>query len=88
MIRELRVDPSKCTHCRQCLDVCYTNVIGWDEAKGQPYAQFPLDCQLCCICEDACPGKAITVIPDWSLKYYPDYLSKGGMARVKGKHNG
>ena len=28
MIRELRVDPARCTCCRQCLDVCSTNVIG------------------------------------------------------------
>lgn len=75
MIRVLQVDHARCIHCRQCLDFCSTNVIGWDDAQGIPYAQYPLDCQLCCICEDACPASAITVVPDWSQKYYPAELS-------------
>ena len=83
MIRELNVDQQKCIRCRQCLDFCYTNVIGWDETKKLPFAQYPLDCQLCCVCEDACPAHAITVIPDWSRKYYPAYLSAKNAAAVR-----
>ena len=77
MIKELKVNADLCIHCRQCLDFCYTNVIGWDKQLEKPFAEYPLDCQLCCVCEDACPVKAITVVPDWSLKYYPAFLSKG-----------
>ena len=83
MIRELKVDRQICIRCRQCLDVCYTNVIGWDEKQDIPFAQYPLDCQVCCVCEDACPVHAITVIPDWSQKYYPDYLSERGAAEAE-----
>ena len=39
MIKELNVNPDKCLHCRQCLDFCYTNVIGWDEERQQPFAE-------------------------------------------------
>lgn len=83
MIHELKVDLEQCVHCKQCLEVCYTNVIGWNEELGIPYAQYPLDCQLCCVCEDACPQKAITVIPDWSLKYYPAYLSEAAQEAIR-----
>ncbi|MCF0233109.1 MAG: ferredoxin family protein [Enterococcus sp.] len=90
MIKELKVDKVKCTQCRQCLQVCYTNVIDWDETAGGPVARYPLDCQLCCVCEDACPANAITVVPDWSLKYYAPYLSAAAIEVLKkeGKNYG
>ena len=75
MLKELKVDAGKCVGCKKCLDVCFENVIERDEERGLPYGRYPLDCQICCICETACPAKAITVIPDWSMKYYPKYLS-------------
>jgi NAD-dependent dihydropyrimidine dehydrogenase PreA subunit len=75
MIKELKVDKVKCTKCKLCLDVCFENVIEWDGRLDMPIAKYPLDCQVCCICETACPSKAITVIPDWSAKYYPKYVS-------------
>lgn len=82
MLKELKVDMTKCVHCKVCLDVCFKNVIEWDEEKKIPFGKYPLDCQICCICEAACPQKAIEVIPDWDAKYYPRYVStlKGGTA--------
>ena len=81
MLKELKVDTGKCVHCRTCLDVCFKNVIEWDEERGIPYGKYPLDCQICCICESACPAGAIEVIPDWNQKYYPRYVS--GLGEVK-----
>lgn len=75
MIKELKIDTEKCNHCKACTYVCFTNVIGWDEENRIPYAKYAVDCQVCCICEAACPQKAITVIPDWDNKYYPSYIS-------------
>jgi NAD-dependent dihydropyrimidine dehydrogenase PreA subunit len=75
MLKELQVNAEKCTKCKYCLDVCFENVIEWDDVTNKPYGKYPLDCQVCCICETACPSKAITVIPDWSAKYYPKYVS-------------
>ena len=43
MLKELKVDMSKCVHCKQCLDVCFKNVIEWDEEKQIPYGKYPLD---------------------------------------------
>ncbi len=82
MLKELRVDPDKCTHCKTCAYVCFTNVIEWDEEGEIPYAKYPLDCQVCCICEAACPEGALTVIPDWSKKYFPRYISTMGGSDV------
>ena len=75
MNQELKVNTNICTKCKKCLDVCFENVIEWDDSEDKPIAKYPIDCQVCCICETACPTKAITVIPDWSLKYYPKYVS-------------
>lgn len=78
MLKELKIDLNLCVHCGICKDVCFTDVIRWDEEKRIPVGIYKEDCQLCCICEAACPKQAITVVPDWSLKYYPAYISKGG----------
>ncbi len=75
MLKELKVNEEACTQCKTCTEVCFTNVIEWDEENQKPYAKYPLDCQVCCICEAACPEKALEVVPDWSKKYYPSYLS-------------
>jgi NAD-dependent dihydropyrimidine dehydrogenase PreA subunit len=75
VLKELKIDMDACNHCKTCADVCYVDVIGWDETKRIPYAKYPLDCKVCCICEAACPQHAITVIPAWENKYYPKTLS-------------
>lgn len=79
MLNELRINMEACNHCGTCADVCFTNVIGWDEEKKIPYGKYPLDCQICCICEAVCPQKAITVVPDWNKKYYPKTISTQGV---------
>lgn len=78
MLKKLQVNENFCVHCGVCKDVCFTDVIRWDKQQKIPVAVYKEDCQLCCICEAACPSHAITVIPDWNLKYYPPFLSKGG----------
>lgn len=75
MLKKLKVDDSKCVKCRQCIDICFTNVIELDEEKNRPYGKYPLDCQVCCVCEFACPTRAIEIVPDWDAKYYPPYIS-------------
>ena len=82
MLKELKINPETCIHCGICRDVCFTDVIRWDEDKKIPYGKYPQDCQLCCICEAACPKHAIEVIPDWKKKYYPDCLSAGGREKA------
>lgn len=64
-----------CTGCKRCVEVCFVNVIAWDEKQEKPILAYPEDCQICVYCEKRCPEKALTVIPDWKSKYNPKTLS-------------
>ena len=76
MLKKLSINTEACIRCKTCLDVCFSDVIYWDEATGLPYAKYPEDCQICCVCEDACPKNALTVLPDWTKKHYPRCISE------------
>lgn len=55
--RLFRVDPSKCTACGLCMEVCPTSNITKD-ALGRP--QWDRRCLACLSCEMKCPEEAIT----------------------------
>jgi len=55
--RLFRVDPSKCTACGLCMEVCPTSNITKD-ALGRP--QWDRRCLECLSCEMKCPEEAIT----------------------------
>jgi MinD superfamily P-loop ATPase len=74
-MHRLDVDLDKCSGCRTCLDVCNVNAIGWDEDDGKPTLAYPEDCQVCSVCEHACPEGALEIVPDWAGRYCPPYLS-------------
>jgi NAD-dependent dihydropyrimidine dehydrogenase PreA subunit len=75
VLKELQINKEACNHCKTCKDVCYVDVIRWDEEKRIPYAAYPIDCTVCCICEAVCPQEALIVIPAWENKYYPKSYS-------------
>ncbi len=72
----IKIDKERCTGCQMCVADCFVDVIRWDDAKRIPFAAYPEDCQVCCICEKVCPTGAIEIIPDWGTKYYPRILAK------------
>jgi len=53
-------DYGKCTRCGTCYNLCPLDVIVKDEA-GKPCVKYPDECQLCFICQEECPEKAIHV---------------------------
>ena len=55
--RLFRVDPSKCTACGLCMEICPTSNIAKD-ALGRP--QWDRRCLMCLSCEMTCPEEAIT----------------------------
>jgi NAD-dependent dihydropyrimidine dehydrogenase PreA subunit len=75
MAHRLVVDRDACTACRTCVDVCFVNAIGWGEEAGVPVLAYPGDCQVCCVCERACPEAALEILPDWASRRRLPYLS-------------
>lgn len=55
--RLFRVDPSRCTACGLCMEVCPTANIA-KNAAGQP--EWDRRCLMCLSCEMKCPERAIT----------------------------
>lgn len=66
---------SACLSCRACVDFCFVNAIAWDEERSRPVMKYGQDCQICGVCETACPAGALTIIPDWAGQYQPRLLS-------------
>lgn len=82
-MHRLDIDTEKCTGCGTCLDACNVIAIGWDESGTKPTMAYPDDCQVCSVCERACPEEALTMVPDWAARYCPPYLSGSkGSGRV------
>ena len=83
MAHRLNVDADACTACLTCVDVCFVNAIGWDEAADAPILAYPADCQVCCVCERACPESALEVVPDWAGRRPRPYLSEAGREAIR-----
>jgi flavodoxin/ferredoxin len=56
--RLFRVDPSKCTACGLCIQICPTGNITKDHLSGLP--KWDRRCLVCLSCEMKCPEEAIT----------------------------
>jgi NAD-dependent dihydropyrimidine dehydrogenase PreA subunit len=76
MAPEVKFDLNLCNGCKTCVDACYVDIIHWDNLKNFPVANHPEDCQICRVCEKNCPVNAITIIPNWSSKYFPRVLAE------------
>ena len=74
-MHRLDMDAGECTGCRTCLDACNVNAIGWDDSVDRPTLAYPEDCQVCSVCEQACPEGALVMVPDWAGRYCPPHLS-------------
>jgi len=53
------VDPTRCTGCGWCPDVCPTDCLAM--SKHLPWLPRPLDCVSCGLCAFICPADAITM---------------------------
>jgi len=55
----IRIDEQACVSCALCVDVCPTDVLGFDEAKGIPFVAKAGECFGCLACSEECPAEAI-----------------------------
>lgn len=61
----IRIKMEICSGCKTCVRACFVNAIRWDPARKKPVVAYPEDCVHCNFCELYCPGKCITVTPDF-----------------------
>jgi NAD-dependent dihydropyrimidine dehydrogenase PreA subunit len=61
----ITIDPAACTGCGLCVMACPVDVIRLDET-GHAKVVYASDCQVCYLCEDDCPTKAIHLSHDIS----------------------
>lgn len=59
-----RIDRQICNGCGMCVDDCPLDVIRMDEETHTAYIAYPGDCQVCYLCELACPVEAVDVTPE------------------------
>ena len=62
----ISISSEKCTGCGLCVLSCPVDVIRFDGATGLAHVLYGADCQVCYLCEDDCPTKAITLSHDIS----------------------
>jgi NAD-dependent dihydropyrimidine dehydrogenase PreA subunit len=63
-VKEIQINLDSCKGCKMCMNVCFADVIRWNETDEKPIAAYPEDCVWCLACEAACPVQCIEVIPN------------------------
>lgn len=63
-------DPSRCTTCRACEQVCAANAIRFDTTPdGKRFLLWHDSCMFCGLCAFYCQQGALTMTNDWHLAH-------------------
>lgn len=73
-MNRIEVDEDLCISCRKCYEVCWMDVIRWNEENDKPLIRYPKDCVECNFCEISCPTEAIKVVIDYERPFPEPYL--------------
>jgi len=72
-VKEIQIDLDACKGCKTCMNVCFVDVIRWDDAEKKPVVAYPEDCVWCLACEAGCPEQCIEVIPNIPAPLFSSY---------------
>lgn len=70
-----RIDPLKCTQCRECLKVCRFAAI--EDKESREIIIDPISCEGCSVCSLICPTEAIAMEQSLSGKLYVSRTKHG-----------
>jgi DNA-directed RNA polymerase subunit D len=59
MVPKVKVDPTKCDGCEECIKVCFKQVFEIQDGKAVVVREN--ECTLCNLCTKECVGQAITI---------------------------
>ena len=59
MVVEIKIDYSRCTDCKKCVEACIFGVL--ELFEEQPVVANPSSCSTCFKCTVSCPAEAIIV---------------------------
>ena len=62
MVPKVKVDPTKCDGCKECVEACFRKVF--EMQKDKAVVVDELNCTLCNLCVETCDVQAITVTHD------------------------
>lgn len=65
-----RINPSKCTSCGICQDVCPGDILHLDRGVAN-LVRFPDECSHCDVCRAECPTGALDIEFPWSMRQQP-----------------
>lgn len=68
------IDPTRCTGCHVCVDICPTGALA--QTAGKAYLAYPERCTYCTACEDQCPEDAIAL--PFLIVFAPRSDQRGG----------
>jgi NAD-dependent dihydropyrimidine dehydrogenase PreA subunit len=65
-----RIDPTKCTACGHCTDVCPGDILHLDAGIGR-MVRYPDECSHCDVCRVECDAGAIEIEFPWWMRQRP-----------------
>jgi adenylylsulfate reductase subunit B len=74
------IDPSLCTLCGMCQDVCPGDILYTDQGIEE-IVRYPDECSHCGVCQAECPEQAIGIQFAWTMLQPPIVLAPNEGAR-------
>lgn len=59
MVVEIKIDYTRCTGCKKCVEACTFSVLEWFEDRT--IVVNPSSCSACLECKLSCPSDSISV---------------------------